>query len=38
MTFEHFQSVGKMPVFIDLLKIAHNDSAIKSEKLEKLKY
>ena len=30
MTFEHFQSVGNMPVFIDLLKIAHNDSAIKS--------
>ena len=30
MTFEHFQLVGKMPVFIDLLKIAHNDSAIKS--------
>ena len=29
MTFEHFQSVGKIPVFIDLLKIVHNDSAIK---------
>ena len=36
MTFEHFQSVGKMPVFIDLLKIAHNDSAIKSGVLSKV--
>ena len=30
MTFKHFQLVGKIPVFIDLLKIAHNDSAIKA--------
>ena len=30
LTFEDFQSVGKIPVFIDLLKIAQNDSAIRS--------
>ena len=31
MTFEHFHSLGNVPELIEQLKIAHIESAIRSE-------